>query len=58
MKEKVSSKPDPATPVLAEVEVVLPTAVFNADSGSATARKAARFLAEKNLGYGVPTARQ
>ena len=54
----MSSDPDPATPVLAGVDVVLPPTVFNADSGSATAKKAAQFLAEKNLGYVVPTARQ
>ena len=54
----MSSGPDPATPVLTGVEVVLPPTVLNADSGSATAKKAAQFLAEKNLGYVVPTARQ
>jgi hypothetical protein len=51
-------KPDPAMPNIAGVEVVLPPTVFNADSGSATAKKAARLLADKNLGYVVPTARQ
>ena len=54
----MTSDPDPATPALAGVDVVLPPTVFNADSGSATAKKAAQFLAEKNLGYVVPTARQ
>lgn len=54
----MSSDPDPATRVLAGAEVVLPPTVFNGDSGSATAKKAAQFLAEKNLGYVVPTARQ
>ncbi|MFN0078643.1 MAG: hypothetical protein ACKVY0_19455 [Prosthecobacter sp.] len=37
---------------------MLPPTVINADSGSATAKKAAQFLAEKKLGYVVPTARQ
>lgn len=54
----MSSDPDPAIPVLAEAGVILPPAAFNADSGSATAKKAAQFLAEKNLGYVVPSARQ
>jgi len=54
----MSSAPNPKTPIMGGVEVVLPQAVLNADSGSATAKKAAQFLAEKNLGYVVPTARQ
>jgi len=54
----MSSKPNAATPVIGEKDVVLPSTVFNADSGSATAKKAAQFLADKNLGYVVPTARQ
>ena len=54
----MSSQPDPATPILAGVKGVLPPTVFNADSGSATAKKAAQLLAEKGLGYVVPTARQ
>lgn len=54
----MSSDPDSAAPVILGNGVVLPPNVFIADSGSATAKKAAQFLAEKNLGYVVPTARQ
>ena len=54
----MSSEPDPATPVIVGEDVVLTPTVLNSDSGSATAKKAAQFLASKNLGYVVPTARQ
>ena len=54
----MSSQPDPTTLAIAGMEVVLPPMVLNADSGSATAKKAAQLLAEKNLGYVVPTAKQ
>lgn len=54
----MSSQPEPKMPDTAAVEFALPPTVFNADSGSATAKKAAQLLAEKNLGYVVPTARQ
>ncbi len=53
----MSSEPSSAVPVVVG-EVVLPPPILNADSGSATAKKAAQFLAEKNAGYVVPTARQ
>jgi hypothetical protein len=52
------SEPSSEVPVVVGGDVVLPPPVFNADSGSATAKKAAQFLAEKNAGYVVPTARQ
>ena len=51
-------KLEPAIPPIAELDVGLPPSVINTDSGSATAKKAAQFLAEKNLGYVVPTALQ
>lgn len=54
----MSSQPDPMIPIIAAADGVLPPAILNTDSGSATAKKAARFLAEKNLGYVVPTAQQ
>jgi hypothetical protein len=54
----MSNQPDPVAPNSVGVEVVLPPTIFNTDSGSATAKKAALILAEKNLGYVVPTARQ
>ena len=47
-----------ATPIVVKSEIPLPPAVLNADSGSATAKKAAQLLADKNLGYVVPTAQQ
>ena len=40
------------------VDVTLPPSVLNTDSGSATAKKAALFLAGKKFGYVVPTAAQ
>lgn len=52
------SRPDPSAPIIEGIEVVLPPTVLNGDSGSATAKKAAQLLAEKNLGYVIPTARQ
>ena len=54
----MSSNPDLTTPALAGAKAVLLPTVSNTDSGSATAKKAAQFPAEKNLGYVVPTARQ
>ena len=53
----MSRHPDPAMPVI-ESEVVLSPIALNADSGSATAKKAAQLLADKNVGYVVPTANQ
>lgn len=43
------------TPIL-EVPTRLPN--YNVDSGSATAKKAAQLLVERNVGYVVPTVRQ
>lgn len=37
---------------------MLPRAVVNVDSGSATAKKAAQLLVQKQAGYIIPTARQ
>src|SRR5665213_186025 len=54
----MSNEPDPATPRIVAMDVVLPPPIANSDSGSATARKAAQLLADKNIGYVVPTARQ
>ncbi|MDQ6765318.1 MAG: hypothetical protein M3Z22_04355 [Verrucomicrobiota bacterium] len=54
----MNSQPDPTAPIIARVEVALPSTALNADSGSATAKKAAQLLADKKLGYVVPTARQ
>lgn len=50
--------PDPTIPPVVGVDVVLPPSVLNTDSGSATAKKAARILVDKGLGYVVPTASQ
>ena len=50
--------PDPAAPVITASDLLLSPPVFNVDSGSATAKKAAQFLADKGLGYVVPTAQQ
>jgi hypothetical protein len=47
-----------SVPFLANVPIPPSPAILNADSGSATARKAAQLLADKKLGYIVPTARQ
>jgi hypothetical protein len=54
----MSKKLDPAIPALGGFELVHPPTIFNADSGSATAKKAAVLLAEKGIGYVVPTAQQ
>ena len=54
----MSSLPDSGTPIVSGLEIVLPPTVFNTDSGSATAKKAAQLLTEKNIGYVVPTAQQ
>lgn len=54
----MSSDPDPSVPIIPNVEVALPVAVANVDSGSATAKKAAQLLADKKLGYVIPTAQQ
>jgi len=54
----MASKPDPIVRPVIEPEVVLPPSALNTDSGSATAKKAAQLLVEKQLGYVVPTASQ
>ena len=54
----MDSEPDPTMPPIVGADVVLPPSVLNTDSGSATAKKAAQILAEKQLGYVVPTASQ
>ena len=51
-------RPDPTKIPIVEVDVALPPSFLNTDSGSATAKKAAQFLAERRLGYVVPTASQ
>ena len=53
-----SSQRGVKTPKIAGTDVALPLAVLNTDSGSATAKKAAQFLAEKHAGYVVPTSHQ
>jgi hypothetical protein len=47
----------PKIALVADPEVAVPVPP-NFDSGSATAKKAAQLLANKNIGYVIPTARQ
>lgn len=48
----------PGMPIVPDPEIAAPPVLTNADSGSATAKKAVQLLAEKNVGYVVPTAQQ
>jgi len=58
-ESKVRKEPHSVPPaVTGEAAAVLPITLPNIDSGSATAKKAAQFLAEANRGYVIPTARQ
>ena len=57
-ESKVNKEQSSVTPVVSGVDAVLPATLPNIDSGSATAKKAAQFLTETNLGYVIPTARQ
>jgi len=54
----MKGEPTPKIAILPDLEIALQPATSNADSGSATAKKAAQMLAAKNVGYVVPTAQQ